>query len=107
MSEIVVYDRDELKEIREKYNPQQRDKLNKVARITRQLIKIEDLKKRKYQSQYGLKEYFDASDADLELDSCPPYSRLEEQLREAIISAEKRDLQKDPLIIETRKIAFS
>ncbi len=89
------------------YNNKQLSALQKVRGIVEQLIEIEDLQKRKYQSQLGLKGYLDASLADLLLDAYPDYSTLEERLKETITNAKSLGLSKDPLVKKIGALAFS
>ncbi len=88
------------------YTPEQIKVVDKIKGIVRTLITIEGLETKRHQPQLGIQGYLDASAADLALDTYPPYSALEENLRKEIETARGLGLDKDPFIVKIAKLAF-
>ncbi len=87
------------------YNSEQVTAFNSVVGFYEQLVAIEGLNARRHQPHIGLEAWSDATLSDLELDSHPPYSSVEEGLRTALRGARLVGLNDDPVIVKLAEIS--
>jgi len=89
------------------YTTEQHNAFGLVRNIVVQLVKHEHLQKRAHQTIYDIDHALDQAWADIDLDTMPPYSVLEERLRVAVREARDLGLARDPFIQKVGALAFS